>query len=82
MRVLVVDDEPQPAEALAMNLRARRHEVSTAASGAAALRAAQQHPPDRDFVVHGLARETWSSVGLDARGSGWFHRLARATLIQ
>jgi two-component system KDP operon response regulator KdpE len=54
MRVLVVDDEPQIVQALAMNLRARRYEVSTAASGAAALRLAAQFPPDVVLLDLGL----------------------------
>ena len=54
MRVLVVDDEPQLAQALAMNLRARRHEVSTAGSGATALRIAHEHPPDLVLLDLGL----------------------------
>jgi two-component system, OmpR family, KDP operon response regulator KdpE len=54
MRVLVVDDEPQLAQALAMNLRARRHQVSTVGSGAAALRTAHEHPPDLVLLDLGL----------------------------
>jgi two-component system, OmpR family, KDP operon response regulator KdpE len=36
-RVLLVDDEPQLARALAINLRARRYEVDVASGGRAAL---------------------------------------------
>src|ERR1700710_2451635 len=45
MRVLVVDDEPQIVRALSINLRARRYDVHSAASGAAALALAAKHPP-------------------------------------
>jgi two-component system, OmpR family, KDP operon response regulator KdpE len=54
MRVLVVDDEPQIVQALAMNLRARRYEVHAAASGAAALLVAAAHPPDVVLLDLGL----------------------------
>ncbi|MQY28122.1 response regulator [Nocardia aurantia] len=44
-RVLVVDDEPQILRALRINLSVRGYEVITAATGAAALRAAaEKHP--------------------------------------
>ncbi len=74
MRVLVVEDEPQIAQALAMNLRARRHEVSMVGSGAAALRLAHQHPPDLVLldlglpdmdgveVIHGLRAESGAPI--------------------
>jgi two-component system KDP operon response regulator KdpE len=54
MRVLLVDDEPQIVQALTMNLRARRYEVHAAGSGAAALRMAEQHPPDVVLLDLGL----------------------------
>lgn len=44
-RILVVDDELGPREALRMILKAR-YEVVTASSGAEALALVQQHPPD------------------------------------
>ena len=53
-RVLVIDDEPQIVRALAINLRARRYEVDTAASGAEALRVAAAHPPDLVILDLGL----------------------------
>jgi two-component system KDP operon response regulator KdpE len=46
LRILVVDDEPQFARALATNLRGAGYEVETAASAEAALAAAGLHPPD------------------------------------
>ena len=71
-RVLVVDDEPALARALAINLRAHGWEVVTAADGRSALEAAAgQHPdvvlldlglPDLDGteVISGL--RGWTSV--------------------
>ncbi|MEV0403924.1 response regulator [Actinoallomurus sp. NPDC050550] len=71
-RVLVVDDEPQIARALTLNLRARQYEVATAADGSEALRRATDwHPdvvvldlglPDLDGVdvIHGL--RGWSKM--------------------
>ena len=46
MKVLVVDDEPGLAHALAITLRASGWEVATASDGASALRAAAAHAPD------------------------------------
>ncbi|GAB3065800.1 response regulator [Intrasporangium mesophilum] len=82
-KVLVVDDDPQLARALRINLRARDHDVHVAATGAEALRvAASVEPelvildlglPDIDGVevIHGL--RGWSEVPiivLSGRGSG------------
>jgi two-component system KDP operon response regulator KdpE len=53
-RVLVVDDEPQILRALAINLRARRYEVFTAANGTQALATAASHPPDLVILDLGL----------------------------
>ena len=53
-RILVVDDEPQMLRALRINLRARQYDVDTAATGAAALRAAASHPPDLVILDLGL----------------------------
>ncbi|WP_082945260.1 response regulator transcription factor [Mycobacterium sp. 852013-50091_SCH5140682] len=46
IRVLVVDDEPGLAELVSMALRYEGWQVTTAADGAAAIRLAQQDPPD------------------------------------
>src|SRR5580765_4635931 len=54
VRVLVVDDEPQIVRALSINLRARKYEVHSAASGADALQVAAKHPPDVVLVDLGL----------------------------
>ncbi|NYH44686.1 two-component system KDP operon response regulator KdpE [Micromonospora jinlongensis] len=53
-RILVVDDEPQILRALRINLRARRYDVDVAATGAAALKAAANHPPDLVVLDLGL----------------------------
>jgi two-component system KDP operon response regulator KdpE len=53
-RVLVVDDEPQIARALAINLRARRYEVEVAAGGRAALELAAAAAPDLVILDLGL----------------------------
>jgi two-component system KDP operon response regulator KdpE len=71
-RVLIVDDEPQILRALRINLQARGYDVSTAADGAGALRAAgHDHPdllvldlglPDIDGVEVIRALRAWSPV--------------------
>ena len=53
-RVLVVDDDPQIARALRINLRARAYDVDVAADGAGALRTAAAHPPDLIVLDLGL----------------------------
>jgi two-component system KDP operon response regulator KdpE len=54
VRVLVVDDEPQILRALRINLRARGFEVTTASTGAGALRAAAQTDPQVVILDLGL----------------------------
>lgn len=53
-RVLIVDDEPAILKALAINLRARKYEVFTAATGTDALAVAASHPPDVVILDLGL----------------------------
>ena len=53
-RVLVVDDEPQILRALRINLLARQYRVSTAATGADALRVAAADLPDLVILDLGL----------------------------
>lgn len=53
-RVLVVDDEPQIARALRINLTARGYDVVTAHDGAGALRAAADTKPDVIVLDLGL----------------------------
>ena len=68
-RVLVVDDEPQILRALRINLRARKYEVSVAATGAQALEQAAAHPPDLVILDLGLP----DMDGVDVIGGlrGW-----------
>jgi two-component system, OmpR family, KDP operon response regulator KdpE len=54
VKVLVVDDEPQILRALAINLRARRYEVQTAATGEQALAVAAAQNPDLVVLDLGL----------------------------
>jgi two-component system KDP operon response regulator KdpE len=69
MRVLVVDDEPQILRALSINLRARGHEVSTAASGREALaQAASQRP---DIVILDLGLPDIDGVDVIRGLRGW-----------
>jgi two-component system KDP operon response regulator KdpE len=53
-RVLVVEDEPQLARALTINLRARGYTVDAAHDGAAALRLAAEKRPDVVLLDLGL----------------------------
>jgi CheY-like chemotaxis protein len=53
-RVLVVDDNRDAAESLAMLLRAKGHEVHVAYDGASALRLAQAHYPAIVFLDLGM----------------------------
>jgi CheY-like chemotaxis protein len=54
LRILVVDDNVESAEAMAMLLRTLGHEVTTAHSGQQALNAAQQNMPEVVFLDIGL----------------------------
>jgi two-component system KDP operon response regulator KdpE len=53
-RVLVVDDDPEIARTVSINLRARGFDVVSAPDGASALRAASQMPPDLVILDLGL----------------------------
>ncbi|HWH30728.1 MAG TPA: response regulator transcription factor [Mycobacteriales bacterium] len=53
-RILVVDDDDALLQTLRLNLRARQYEVTTAETGAEALRLAEQRPPDLAIVDLGL----------------------------
>jgi len=68
--VLVVDDEPQIARTLRINLTARGYEVITAADGATALRAAVECKPDVVVLDLGLP---------DLHGTTVIERLRRWT---
>jgi len=52
--VQVVDDDPALVRALTINLRARGYEVHAAATGAAALKLAAEHPPQAVVLDLGL----------------------------
>jgi len=82
-RIVVVDDDPQLARALRINLRARDHDVHVATSGAEALRTVAEVSPDLVIldlglpdldgveVIHGV--RGWSEVPiivLSGRGAG------------
>ncbi len=68
-RVLVVDDDPQLARALAINLRARHFDVDVATDGAGALRRAASSPPD--LVVLDLGLPDMDGVEVVAGLRGW-----------
>jgi two-component system KDP operon response regulator KdpE len=53
-RILVVDDDPGLARALAINLRARKYDVDVAGTGADALRLAARSRPDAVILDLGL----------------------------
>jgi two-component system KDP operon response regulator KdpE len=66
--VLVVDDDPALVRALTINLRARGYEVHAAATGAAALRLAAEHPPQAVVLDLGLPDMDGSEVIGGLRG--------------
>src|SRR4051812_27149622 len=68
-RVLVIDDEPHILRALRINLSVRGYEVITASTGAGALRAAAEHPPD--VVVLDLGLPDISGIDVLAGLRGW-----------
>ncbi len=68
-RVLVIDDEPQILRALRINLSVRGYDVLTAATGADALRAAAEHPPD--VVILDLGLPDMSGIAVLEGLRGW-----------
>jgi two-component system, OmpR family, KDP operon response regulator KdpE len=68
IKVLVVDDEPQIARALRINLAAHGYEVGTAADGAQALRAAAAIVPDLVVLDLGLPDMDGTEVIAGLRG--------------
>ena len=69
MRVLVVDDDMQIIRAMRINLRARGHDVDTAADGATALTlAAANHP---DVVLLDLGLPDMEGLEVIRRLRGW-----------
>ncbi|MFL1380929.1 MULTISPECIES: response regulator [unclassified Nocardiopsis] len=69
MRVLVVDDDIQIIRAMTINLRARGHDVDTAADGACALRLAADHNPD--VVLLDLGLPDMEGLEVIRRLRGW-----------
>jgi two-component system KDP operon response regulator KdpE len=69
--VLVVDDDPQLARALRINLRARNHEVHVATSGAEALRTVAAVSPD--VVILDLGLPDLDGVDVIHGLRGWSH---------
>src|SRR6201998_4195169 len=67
-RVLVGDDDQQLLRALRINLSVRGYEVTTAASGSAALRAAADHHPDVVILDLGLPDIPGTEVLAGLRG--------------
>jgi two-component system KDP operon response regulator KdpE len=65
----VIDDEPQILRALRINLSVRGYEVTTAATGAGALRAATEQKPD--VVVLDLGLPDMSGIDVLAGLRGW-----------
>ena len=68
-RVLVIDDEPQILRALRINLSVRGYEVTTAATGADALRTAADHRPD--VIVLDLGLPDMSGIEVLEGLRGW-----------
>ncbi|MCX5046000.1 response regulator [Aldersonia sp. NBC_00410] len=68
-RVLVIDDEPQILRALRINLSVRGYDVTTAASGAGALRAAAEKSPD--VIILDLGLPDMDGVEVLAGLRGW-----------
>jgi two-component system, OmpR family, KDP operon response regulator KdpE len=68
-RILVIDDEPQILRALRINLAVRGYDVVTASTGAGALRAAAEKPPD--VIVLDLGLPDMDGVEVLAGLRGW-----------
>jgi two-component system, OmpR family, KDP operon response regulator KdpE len=70
-RVLVIDDEAHLLRALRIDLSARGYEVTTAATGAGALRAAAEQRPD--VVVLDIGLPDMSGIDVLAGLRGWMN---------
>lgn len=70
-RVLIVEDDPGLARALAITLRARRYEVDVAHSGAGGLDAVANRPPD--LVVLDLGLPDIDGMDVLRALRGWTH---------
>ncbi|WP_328601502.1 response regulator [Nocardia terrae] len=69
IKVLVVDDEPQILRALRINLSVRGYEVTTASTGAAALRAAAEKHPE--VIILDLGLPDMDGIEVLAGLRGW-----------
>src|SRR5262245_36918436 len=69
VRVLVVDDEPAMLRALRINLRVRKYDVATAATGQQALTEAGRRPPDA--VILDLGLPDLDGIEVIKRLRGW-----------
>jgi two-component system, OmpR family, KDP operon response regulator KdpE len=69
--VLVVDDEPAMLRALRINLRVRKYDVTTAATGREALTEAGRRPPDA--VILDLGLPDVDGIEVIRRLRGWSH---------
>jgi two-component system KDP operon response regulator KdpE len=69
--VLVVDDEPAMLRALRINLRVRKYDVTTAATGQEALTEARRRPPDA--VILDLGLPDVDGIEVIGRLRGWSH---------
>jgi two-component system KDP operon response regulator KdpE len=67
-RVLVVDDQPAMLRALRINLRVRKYDVTTAATGREALAEARRRPPDAVILDLGLPDVDGIEVIRELRG--------------
>ena len=68
-RVLVVEDEPAMLRALRINLRVRKYDVATAATGEEALAEAGRRPPDA--VILDLGLPDLNGIEVIRRLRGW-----------
>jgi two-component system KDP operon response regulator KdpE len=69
--ILIVEDEAELVRALRINLRARKYEVVTAATGREALAVAARHPPDAIILDLGLPDIDGTEVIVALRE--WYH---------
>jgi signal transduction histidine kinase len=79
-RVLVVDDNRDAANTLAVLLRAMGHEARTAYGGEEALRAAPQFRPDAIVLDIGMPGLSGYEVARRVRGQDWGRRVALIAL--
>ncbi len=70
-RFLVADDNVDAADALAMLLRMRGHEVQTVSDGEAALRALQAFRPDVALLDIGMPKLNGYQIASQARAAAW-----------